>query len=203
MRLLIELIKISFKYPDEDNRFVLNDINFKINEKDIIKIEGRNGSGKTTLLKIISQILKPTTGILKIEEGIKVAYFNQNISKYIGSSLTIKEQIIVSGTTSQNIINKNDKLLKLYNLGLDNKKESFMSNLSEGQKQIISLVSILNNVMDVLLLDEFTSSLDDYSRKITWDILNRYYDEHNIAIAFVNHSKLSENSLKVTKTINL
>ena len=60
---MIELLKISHSY---DNIKIINDLSLNIQDEGITVISGANGSGKTTLLKIISKILIPDFGIVKI-----------------------------------------------------------------------------------------------------------------------------------------
>ena len=60
---MIELLKISHSY---DNIKIINDLSLNIQDEGITVISGANGSGKTTLLKIISKILNPDVGIVKI-----------------------------------------------------------------------------------------------------------------------------------------
>ena len=59
----IEVRDLSFRY---DSRYVLKDISFDIFDRDIITITGPNGGGKTTLLKLILGILRPESGIIRI-----------------------------------------------------------------------------------------------------------------------------------------
>ena len=63
----LETEKIQFKFPDSKNK-ILNDISLKIDQGERIFINGENGSGKTTLIRVLSGLLKPTSGSFYIND---------------------------------------------------------------------------------------------------------------------------------------
>ncbi len=63
----METEKVKFKFPDSKNA-ILNDISLKIDQGERIVINGENGSGKTTLIRILSGLIKPTTGSFYIND---------------------------------------------------------------------------------------------------------------------------------------
>ena len=65
----VELKNVSYVYPDELNKIILNDISFKLNEGEILGIIGPNGSGKTTLINLIAGFIKPSSGDITFENN--------------------------------------------------------------------------------------------------------------------------------------
>ena len=71
---LIRLNNISMKYED---RPVLRNVFFKLQEGERVGLIGKNGTGKTTVLKLILDQIEPTAGAVEREPGLKVGYFSQ------------------------------------------------------------------------------------------------------------------------------
>ncbi len=71
---LIRLNNISMKYED---RLVLRNVFFKLQEGERVGLIGKNGSGKTTVLRLILDQIEPTAGTVEREPGLKVGYFSQ------------------------------------------------------------------------------------------------------------------------------
>lgn len=82
------------KKADSDYVWALKDINFEVNDGDVIGIIGRNGAGKSTLLKIISQITSPTTGSIKAKGRIAALL---EVGTGMNPELTAKENIYLNG----------------------------------------------------------------------------------------------------------
>ena len=115
----IEVINLSKKYK---SRKAVNNINFKINENEIIGLLGPNGCGKTTTIGLILGLLKPTSGEVLINginiEKNKISLLHKMnfISPYIElpKKLTVKQNLIVYGKL-YNIKNLNDQIDDLSN----------------------------------------------------------------------------------------
>ncbi|MFL1706180.1 ribosomal protection-like ABC-F family protein [Campylobacter sp. MOP7] len=72
---LVDLIEVSKKFGANE---ILNQINFSINEREIIAVIGKNGSGKSTLMKLVAGSYEPDTGRRVVQNGIKVEMLAQN-----------------------------------------------------------------------------------------------------------------------------
>ena len=110
---MIEIENLSFKY--KNGKQILNDINFTIRDGEVISIIGNNGVGKSTFLKIISGILKPTKGNVKID----------NIDAYQRKNMELirkKVGIVFQNPDNQILFNNvyDDVEFALKNLNLDN-----------------------------------------------------------------------------------
>jgi len=189
----IEVINLSKKYK---SREAVNNINFKINENEIIGLLGPNGCGKTTTIGLILGLLKPTSGEVLINginiEKNKISLLHKMnfISPYIElpKKLTVKQNLIVYGKL-YNIKKLNDQIDYLSNkLRLDELLDKVTGELSSGQKNRVSLAKALINDPEVLLLDEPTASLDPETGDFVRTFLENYKKEKKISVLLASHN---------------
>ena len=189
----IEVINLSKKYK---SRLAVNDINFKINENEIVGLLGPNGCGKTTTIGMILGLLKPTNGKVLIngidinKNKISVLHKMNFISPYIElpKKLTVKQNLIVYGKL-YNIKNLNEKIFYLSKkLRLIDLLDKVTGELSSGQKNRASLAKALINDPSVLLLDEPTASLDPETGDFVRTFLENYKKEKKISVLLASHN---------------
>jgi len=189
----IEVINLSKKYK---LREAVSNINFKINENEIIGLLGPNGCGKTTTIGMILGLLKPTSGKVLINgmdiEKNKISLLHKMnfISPYIElpKKLTVKQNLIVYGKL-YNIKNLNERINYLTNkLRLNELLEKITGELSSGQKNRVSLAKALINDPEVLLLDEPTASLDPETGDFVRTFLENYKKEKKISVLLASHN---------------
>ena len=189
----IEVINLSKKYK---SREAVNNINFKINENEIIGLLGPNGCGKTTTIGMILGLLKPTSGEVLINginiEKNKISLLHKMnfISPYIElpKKLTVKQNLIVYGKL-YNIKNLNDQIDHLSNkLRLNELLDKVTGELSSGQKNRVSLAKALINDPEILLLDEPTASLDPETGDFVRTFLENYKKEKKISVLLASHN---------------
>ena len=189
----IEVINLSKSYKSKQ---AVNNINFKINENEIVGLLGPNGCGKTTTIGMILGLLKPTGGQVLINgidiEKNKISLLHKMnfISPYIElpKKLTVKQNLTVYGKL-YNINNLNDRINYLSNkLRLNNLLDKITGELSSGQKNRASLAKALINEPTVLLLDEPTASLDPETGDFIRTFLENYKKEKKIAVLLASHN---------------
>ena len=189
----IEVINLSKNY--ESKKAVTN-INFKINENEIIGLLGPNGCGKTTTIGMILGLLKPTSGQILINglnlEKNKISLLhNMNfISPYIElpKKLKVKQNLIVYGKL-YNVKNLKDQIDYLAEkLRLTELLNKVTGELSSGQKNRVSLAKALINDPTVLLLDEPTASLDPETGDFVRTFLENYKKEKKISVLLASHN---------------
>ena len=189
----IEVINLSKSYKSKQ---AVNNINFKINENEIVGLLGPNGCGKTTTIGMILGLLKPTSGQILINgidiEKNKISLLHKMnfISPYIElpKKLTVKQNLIVYGKL-YNINNLNDRINYLSNkLRLNNLLDKITGELSSGQKNRASLAKALINEPAVLLLDEPTASLDPETGDFVRTFLENYKKEKKISVLLASHN---------------
>lgn len=208
----IKLIDIDFKYPNSKKN-ILKNINLSIGEKERIGIVGMTGSGKSTLVDIISGLILPTNGQVKIDNYILNDETKNSWYDYIGlvnqnifiSDQTIIENIAYGIPKNQIDLKKiknivNTSLLDEFVYKLPNKYNTVVGErgiqLSGGQKQRIAIARALYFNKKILILDEATSSIDAY---IEDKIISRILEiSKNMTLIMISHRI---NTLKECDTI--
>lgn len=171
----IALKNLCFQYS-KNTKNVINDLNFEIQKSKAIAFVGKSGAGKTTLINLISGLLKPSSGYFFVDDSV-IGENYQEWQKKIG--LISQDNYLLDDTIKNNILfleekddfsqNKLDKALfysglnefiKTLHMGLETIVGERGTFLSGGQVQRIALARLLYRDPEVLILDEFTSSLD-------------------------------------------
>ena len=174
----------------------VNNINFKINQNEIVGLLGPNGCGKTTTIGMILGLLKPSSGQVLINgtniEKNKISLLHKMnfISPYIElpKKLTVKQNLVVYGKLYnvddlENRINFLSDKLRLSDL-----LDKITGELSSGQKNRVSLAKALINNPAVLLLDEPTASLDPETGDFVRTFLENYKKENKISVLLASHN---------------
>ena len=193
MKNSIEVINLSKSYKLKQ---AVNNINFKINENEIVGLLGPNGCGKTTTIGMILGLLKPSNGQVLIngidieKNKISILHKMNFISPYIElpKKLTVKQNLVVYGKL-YNIKNLIEQIDYLSNkLRLNKLLNKITGELSSGQKNRVSLAKALINNPTVLLLDEPTASLDPETGDFIRTFLENYKKEKKISVLLASHN---------------
>ena len=162
----IEMKNITRKFGDV---VALDNINFEIGENKIVGLLGPNGAGKSTLMKIVSTLILPSSGVVKVfdidvvKEKNKVRKFISLVSDYtvLEGDLTPYENLMLFGKISNIKENLRSKALNLLeDFGLSQYKNRLTKNLSSGNKQKLNIARSLIKDPKLLLLDEPTIAID-------------------------------------------
>ena len=189
----IEVINLSKIYKSKK---AVKNINFKVNEDEIIGLLGPNGCGKTTTIGMILGLLKPSEGKVLINskdiEKNKISLLRRMnfISPYIElpKKLKVKQNLIVYGKL-YNVKNLENQIEYLSNkLRLNDLLEKITGELSSGQKNRVSLAKALINDPSVLLLDEPTASLDPETGDFIRTFIEEYKKEKKISVLLASHN---------------
>ena len=174
----VEFRNVWFKYPTS-SKYVLKNINFKIEAEDTIAIVGKNGAGKTTLIKLIARLYDVSKGEILIN-GINIKEYDINsLRKNISALfqdydkldfLSVKENVIFADPYNrhgswQEALKQADawdfvKHLPAKEGTLLDKRWRNGVNISGGQWQKIALARIFYRRSGLLILDEPTASID-------------------------------------------
>lgn len=209
---IIKCKNLTIGYEDKK---VLENVNFVLNEQDFLVVLGENGSGKTTFIKTLVNLLKPIKGkfdfnTIKLNE---IGYLPQVNTSQKDFPASVYE-IVISGCLNNKKIlsfyNKKDKELAIRNLKrfkIEHLKNKNFSELSSGQKQKVLLARSMCALSKVLILDEPVTSLDQKSIKELYGILHQLNKE-GITIVVISHDleilKYSNKVLEVNnKTLTI
>lgn len=201
----VEFAGVYFKYPGSD-RYVLNNINFRIEEGQTVVLVGLNGAGKTTLIKLLTRLYDPTEGKILLDGTDIKEYEPEELYKIYGIIFqdfgryaeTVSDNIsfgninipkdenrITASAKSSSIDEYIEKLPKKYDTSLMRVFEQDGTELSLGQWQKIAVARAFYADSDILILDEPTASLDAIAEQ---EIYNEFEKLRNGKISvFVSH----------------
>ena len=194
---IIEFDNVSLSYG---NRLILDNINFKINEGQIFGMLGPNGVGKSTIFNLITGLVNPDKGKIKIvnedvtkypvylrTKKFKVGY----VPQYGGffNDLTLHDNL---KAISEIVIDKKNLRSERINyliskFELDNLKDIKAKLLSGGQKKKLAIALSLLGNPKVLLLDECFAALDVLTIKMLQEIIVNLQQENRITICICDH----------------
>jgi energy-coupling factor transport system ATP-binding protein len=185
---MILLDHISFSYPGTNNP-VLQRISLKINPFSWVILTGPDGSGKTTLGKIISGLLKPTSGSIIFEDvcagncGPNIGYISGNPIEFLIGT-TVEEDIVFGLETLRlpaAVIE--DRLRQSLDwVDLVGMEKRLTHTLSGGEQQKLALASVLATGARVIIMDEAFSMLDRPTAKTIRSIIRRLQIEHGLTL---------------------
>lgn len=179
----IELIDVSFAYPNQPQKKILENINIKIEKNTSLGIIGKSGSGKSTLMDIMLGLLQPTSGILKVDETI-ITETNvqvwQSLVSYVPqfiylADMTVAENIafgIPKNKIDFKLVEAVARLAQIDEFITQNLKEGYNTMIGErgillsgGQRQRLGIARALYKQPQVIFMDEATSALDKETEK--------------------------------------
>jgi ATP-binding cassette subfamily B protein RaxB len=195
----IQVQNLSFRYSEQDP-CIFQDINFTLQEGEILAINGSSGCGKTTLMKVLLSLLSPSHGKILVDgmdiKKIGLHTYRSNIAA------VMQEDTLLSGSISDNIcfFDPMPDLDRIYKCAMaaaihENIMKMPMSyqtligdmgaSLSGGQKQRIMLARALYSQPKILFLDEATSNLDSANE----NIINQNIKLMGITRIIISHRK--------------
>jgi ABC-2 type transport system ATP-binding protein len=180
MKEIIESSGIAKKFG---NTQALKDISFSVNESEIFGVIGPDGAGKTTLFRIITTLLKPDEGNLKVL-GLDCVSDFRELRKHIGympgrfslyHDLSVEENLNFYATVFGTTVKKNYELIADIYSHIEPFKKRLAGKLSGGMKQKLALSCALIHKPDLLVLDEPTTGVDAVSRSEFWTMLKKLH----------------------------
>lgn len=199
--MIIELKNINKKYG---SRELFKNLDFSIKKGEMVAITGASGSGKSTLLNIMGLIDKPDSGEVLIrgnknpydKEKIKLNLFRNNIG-YLFQNYALVDNYTVSKNLDialeyVKVTDKDKKKLKeeaLDKVGLLDKLNNKVFELSGGEQQRVALARLMLKKNDIILADEPTGSLDENNKNIILKLLKQLNNEGK-TIVVVTHDKV-------------
>lgn len=192
----IEFDHVSFDYA---GRMILQDASFVIERGESVAIVGASGAGKSTLLTLMMRLFDPVSGTVRIDgHDVKTLRIDSLRSSF---SIALQDALLFHGTFRDNLTQgrtypdeliekvaldtRVQRIVRDMPLGLDTPIDEHGSNLSNGEKQRISLARALLVESPILLVDEPLTGLDRETAKAVDNVLNHY--AHAKTFVFVTH----------------
>lgn len=186
MTSIVDVKNLTKNFYNKDGEIqVLNDINFSLNEGEILTLLGPSGSGKSTILNILTELLKPTSGKVNITRNIGYMFQKDHLLEW----RTIMDNILIGleiqKKKTPEAISRIERLLKTY--GLWDFRNMYPKELSGGMRQRVALIRTLAVNPDILLLDEPFSALDYQTRILVSDDVYKIIRNEGKSAILVTH----------------
>ena len=196
-KLMYHVKDLSFQYPTSYS-FALKELSFDIHQGEFVLIAGKSGSGKSTLLRLLKKELMPTgitLGTIELE-GVKIK--KNNITRVGFIFQNPDDQMVMDKVWRElafGLENMNMPIEKMRHrvaeiaqyFKLQDIYHEHVDHLSDGQKQIVNLASVMVMQPDVLLLDEPTARLDPLMKEQFILLLKRIAEDFGTTIILVEH----------------
>lgn len=198
-RSIIQTEKLSFTYADGTH--ALHDINIEILEGELAAIIGPNGAGKSTLFSHFNGILRPSSGLIKID-GKAASYKKEDLMKIrqkVGMVFQNPDDQLFSPTVEEDVAfgpmnlglsdNEVEKRVEesLSAVGMLEERKKPPHHLSGGQKKRVAIAGILAMRPEIMVLDEPTTGLDPRGVEQVMNILYELNQNHNMSIIISSH----------------
>jgi len=209
--LVLSNISKTFNIGTQHQVKALSSINITFNPREWTYIIGGNGSGKTTLIKIIMGDVKPDDSGTVLLNNSNITkkdlhqrahifhYIEQNTDANLVNSMTIYENLILGLNSNGSLLHdfklykrkklreKAKEILKNFSLNLEKRLDVQVRMLSGGEKQAVVAAKSMMIKPLVLLIDEFTSALDQKLAPRILRLLKEYTKQYNITVIIVTH----------------
>lgn len=192
---------VAFKY-NESTGYALSDCTFSVKKGEKVMLCGASGSGKSTLLRLLKREVSPrgelsgdidligkaATELSDRESAEKIGFVmqdpdSQTVCDKVSSELAFGLESF--GVPSKEIQSRVGEMAAFF--GIEPLYDRDISTLSGGQKQLVSLCSIMVTDPDILLLDEPTAQLDPVAAKELLSILDRLNKEMGVTVIIAEH----------------
>jgi phospholipid/cholesterol/gamma-HCH transport system ATP-binding protein len=197
------VISIKGLYKSFEDNDVLQGIDFELHKGENVVVLGRSGSGKSVLIKIISGLMKPDEGVVKvlgknvhelnkkelIDLRLKIGFLFQHSALY--DSMTVRENLEFPlrrnvRDISQEQINKSVKEV-LEAVGLADTADQMPTELSGGQQKRIGIARTIIMKPEIILYDEPTSGLDPLTSYEINDLINDVQNKAKASSVIITH----------------
>ena len=196
---MIEVKHVTKKYG---NFIAVDDINFTINNDEVVGFLGPNGAGKSTTMNMITGYIEPTSGKIIVND-YDVSKDPKKVKRQIGympestplyNDLTVRE--FVNYMADLKYVKRKEKKEKvdkvLQDVGLTSVQKKLIRNLSRGYKQRVSMAGALIGDPKVLILDEPTVGLDPKQITEIRDVIRKLGKNHTVILSSHILSEVSQ-----------
>jgi len=181
----------------------VNDVSFDVFKGEIFGMIGPNGAGKSTTFSVLTTLLKPTKGSVKVA-GFDIEKDDARIRPLIGivpqklslyPILTARENLELMG----NLYNVPKKVMEeridyyLRLVGLENSADRFTNGFSGGMKQRLSVISAVIHDPEILFWDEPSTGLDPQTRNVIWKLAKKFNGEGKTLIFTTHYMEEADN----------
>ena len=199
MKNIIEVHNLKYKYDNDAEEYILNDVTFHVKQGEWLSIVGHNGSGKSTTIRLIDGLLEAESGEIFIlgdrltpenvwEKRRHIGMVFQNPdNQFVGA--TVEDDVAFGlenqGMDHETMVERVNEALEI--VGMQDFKNREPARLSGGQKQRVAIAGIVALRPDIIILDEATSMLDPEGRLDLIQTVKRIKDENQMTVISITH----------------
>jgi len=184
-------------YVEINGKTILENINLKIFQGEIVAIVGPNGGGKTTLIKTILGLIKPTEGQIKVFGLKPVEAVKKHLIGYVPQRINLKRESCLSSLDVVLLgmwfmkLPKVEKIKRaiqsLEYMEVEHLKDRKFAELSGGQQQRVNIARAIAGEPKLLLLDEPTTGIDFAGQQTFYSLIKKLRDEKGFTVLMVSH----------------
>jgi len=198
---IVEIENLSYFYPPSRRgaapKMALNGISFSVARGEIFGLLGPNGGGKTTLFKILSTLLDPSAGTVRIggknvagqakeiRRLLGVAFQFPSLDRKLTAAENLKHHGHLYGLRGQELEHRIRQVLDRF--GLRERAGDLVETLSGGLQRRVELAKSLLHCPALMLLDEPSTGLDPGARRDLWDFLKQLRARDGITVLMTTH----------------
>ena len=199
MKNIIEVHNLKYKYDNDAEEYILNDVTFHVKQGEWLSIVGHNGTGKSTTIRLIDGLLEAESGEIFIlgdqltpenvwEKRRHIGMVFQNPdNQFVGA--TVEDDVAFGlenqGMDHETMVERVNEALEI--VGMQDFKNREPARLSGGQKQRVAIAGIVALRPDIIILDEATSMLDPEGRLDLIQTVKRIKDENQMTVISITH----------------
>ena len=196
---IIQLKNIKYRYTEDQESLVLDDVNLTVEKGEWVTIIGPNGSGKSTLTKVINGLVIPNSGRVIIQDTEMTEDNLWEVRRKIGMVFQNPENQFVGATVEDDVafglenlgMSLDEMKIRvkdsLQHVGMWDLKDREPALLSGGQKQRVAIAGIIATQPDILILDESTSMLDPQGRQEVFKTIKALKNRENLTVLSITH----------------
>ncbi|WP_122639822.1 MULTISPECIES: ABC transporter ATP-binding protein [unclassified Romboutsia] len=186
MKTIVDVKKLNKIFYGKDGELeVLKDVNFTLKEGEILTLLGPSGSGKSTILNILTKLLEPTSGEVKIDGTIGYMFQKDHLLEWRNIMDNITIGLEIQHKKTPEAMKRVERLLKTYDLW--DFRTMYPKELSGGMRQRVALIRTLSVNPSILLLDEPFSALDYQTRLLVNDDVYKIIKNEHKSTIMVTH----------------
>jgi len=199
MKNIIEVYNLKYRYENNSDKYVLNDVTFHVKQGEWLSIVGHNGSGKSTTIRLIDGLLEAESGEIFIsgdqltpenvwEKRRHIGMVFQNPdNQFVGA--TVEDDVAFGlenqGMDHETMVKRVNEALEI--VGMQDFKSREPARLSGGQKQRVAIAGVVALRPNIIILDEATSMLDPEGRLDLIQTVKKIKEEHMMTVISITH----------------
>lgn len=191
---MIEIKNVTKKF---DKFTAVDDISLKVEKGDVFAFLGPNGAGKSTTIKMLTTILQPTSGEIRLDghnvtedpdktrKSFGIVFQDPSLDNELTAYENMQFHAILYGLPKSVYAERIEKLLEL--VELKDRRDSYVKSFSGGMKRRLEIARGLLHHPKVLFLDEPTIGLDPQTRNHIWNYVKNLNKTEGVTVFFTTH----------------